>query len=771
MEEFKISNGHFLLNGQPAFIQAGEFHYFRTPADQWAQRLGMLKQVGFNAVATYIPWLWHQPYEGVSDLDGQTHPMRNLSGFLDLAAEMGLYIIARPGPYIMAETINEGIPPWVFQRAPQAAFISQDGKTQNVVSYLHPDFLKYVEAWYQQVFSVLVPRQISRGGKILMVQLDNEMGMIQWVRNIVDLNPDTLARFSRFLEVHYAGRLMERYPNGASPEFLREELSRPSPAIGAQVLEDYRRFYRTYLRQYTAFLWEKAAQNGMNVPPVINIHGFMNGGKTFPIGLSQLSEAMAIKGMVSATDVYPGYINEGNFHQLLLVNEMTKALQNPEQPLFSIEFQAGGSNDFSGMQSSFNELHSRLCVSSGMRGINHYLFFDGENDPLLSPERRHDWGHPVRKDGTTRRHFSRYIRLSRALSAYGEALVSANPLPVTTIGFQLDNFMTEVNTAPTVEAALAITHQREVILFDFLARGLALTHRPFDALELSRAELNPEQTPILWVMMDRQCSREVQEKLTAYVRAGGRLIMAGRMCLEDFYHEPCTHLQDALGITQVIAGEPSQSQLISVFDHEDVPAQFVEAYQGGFDEVFATTMDGNPVGFICQLGKGKVLMFAAALPANTLDDLDILHEIANRMNCEPQFEMSDWADTRLSVGENASFVFMNNYQDDSLETFLKLNGEMLFGGQLIQIPPRRGLILPMEWQMRPGIRIHYCTSEVREVTEEAGKVTLRTDPESFVAEFSLEGFTCAKAEPLGGNRWRYTAKDGTLTLEPSHDLN
>lgn len=42
MEEFKISNGHFLLNGQPAFIQAGEFHYFRTPADQWAQRLGML---------------------------------------------------------------------------------------------------------------------------------------------------------------------------------------------------------------------------------------------------------------------------------------------------------------------------------------------------------------------------------------------------------------------------------------------------------------------------------------------------------------------------------------------------------------------------------------------------------------------------------------------------------------------------------------------------------------------------------------------------------
>ena len=75
---------------------------------------------------------------------------------------------------------------------------------------------------------------------------------------------------------------------------------------------------------------------------------------------------------------------------MLMVNEMTKALQNPQQALFSIEFQAGGNLDFAGGQPSHYDLHTRLCISTGIRAINHYLFFDGENDPVLSHARRHD---------------------------------------------------------------------------------------------------------------------------------------------------------------------------------------------------------------------------------------------------------------------------------------------------------------------------------------------------------------------------------------------
>jgi len=94
----------------------------------------------------------------------------------------------------------------------------------------------------------------------------------------------------------------------------------------------------------------------MDVLPVINIHGFGNGGKTFPIGISQLIDVMSLDSMISATDVYPIFIGEGNLRQLLLVNEMTRALHYKEQALFSIEFQAGGI-----MILAVDSLHSSIC--------------------------------------------------------------------------------------------------------------------------------------------------------------------------------------------------------------------------------------------------------------------------------------------------------------------------------------------------------------------------------------------------------------------------
>ncbi len=767
MNTFYVKDGQFWLDDQPQFIQAGEFHYFRTPVDQWEHRLNLLRTAGFNTVAAYIPWLWHQPEPDVSDVDGHTHPIRNLAGFLDLAADMGLYIIARPGPYIMAETINEGIPPWVFTKYPQAAYISQDSKPQNIASYLQLDFLKCVDGWYKAVFKVLSPHQITHGGKILMIQLDNEMGMIQWVRNIVDINPDTLTRFAAYLQATYAEALAQRYPTMHLTDFLRQEITNPQSQTSALVIEDYRRFYRIYLREYTSHLWERARAHGMDTPPVVNIHGFGNGGKTFPIGLSQLVDVMEMDGMVSATDVYPIFISEGNIHQLLLVNEMTKALQNPDQALFSIEFQAGGNQDFGGAQSSLYDLHSRLCISCGMRAINHYLFFDGENDPVLSPTKRHDWGHPVRKDGTLRRQYARYPKLSRVITAYGADLIRARPKTVATIGFLLDDFMTEVNNAFTRSATDILTHQRDVLLFDFLARGLTLTHRPFNALELSRAELDASQTPVLFVMMDKQCDSPTQQKLVDYIQQGGKLILAGRMCEEAFDHMPCKILQEAIGIQFLNSDPPFTPTRITAFDHPDIPVSFQETYSGTFDEIFATSSDGHPVGFIKQVGKGRVMMLGAALAANTLDDLNIFHQMANRMDCPSLFTLTDWADVRLSEGENGNFLFVNNYQDDPIETTIAMSGVPLLGGHSISLPARRGVILPIDWQVRPGILIHYLTSEVIEVGDEGSRVILKTEQTEYFAEISLTGYQCDASVIIqrnGEQRLMLHGKNGIIEL-------
>jgi len=766
---FEIHSQQFWYNDRPLLIQAGEFHYFRSPFETWRERLKLLQKAGFNTVAAYIPWLWHEPEPGSPDLTGRTHPLRNLVGFLDLAAEMGLFIIARPGPYIMAETINEGIPPWFFERHPQAAVVDQRGQAQNIASYLHPDFLAGVQQWYRAVFEALAPRQVTRGGKILMIQLDNEMGMPHWVRRMFDLNPHTLARFAAFVEKSNAGNLPHAYPEGDLRAFLKVALSDPASPVGAQVAADYRRFYRTYLREYAAFLRDEARRNGMEVPAVVNIHGFANGGKTFPIGLSQLVEVMESENIISATDVYPLFIGEGNFHQLLLVNEMTKALQNPAQPLFSMEFQAGGNPDFGNGQSSFYDLHARLCISGGMRGINHYLFFDGENHPLLSSVRRHDWGHPVRKDGTLRRHFHRYPRLSSVMAAYADDLLLARPRYVTRVAFRLDDFMSEVYHPQEEQWVEQITHQREVILFDQIGRGLALTHRPFDAVEISRERLDAGTSPSLWMMIERRCSPDVQQKLIAYAESGGRLILIGRLPVEDDHGRSAEMLKQALGIQRVNTHPPFQPAEIRAFDTPHLPVRFLETYTGDFDEVFACTGDGEIVGLIKSVGRGRVMLLGAALPVSTLEDLAVLDQMAVKMGIPRLFEVDEWLDLRLSEGENGSFLFVNNYQDDPLETVIRLDGKGLFGGRPLRVEARRGLILPLEWRLGEGLILHYLTDEVTSIHRSAGEIRLQTSAPHFTAEVSLPDGWQAEGdrvlEQRGGQRRFIVQGEGALVLK------
>ncbi len=766
MQRFRTADGLFWLDDAPLLLQAGELHYFRIPPQAWAHRLDLLRTAGFNAVATYIPWLWHEPEEGTFDFNGATHPQRDLAGFLDLAARMGFYTIARPGPYIMAETINEGIPPWLFARYPQVMLTDQRGQTHPIASYLHPDFRACAERWYRAVFGVLAPRQITRGGRIVLVQLDNEMGMLHWVGNLVDLNPDTLQRFAAHLQITHGERLAARYPVDDLARFVSAQLTQPTPPYAARVMDDYRRFHRSFLRDYAIFLRDAATSCGLEVPPVINIHGFGNGGKTFPIGLSQLAEAMRVEGMLCATDVYPLHIGEDNLHHILLVNAMTAALQNRDQPLFSIEFQAGGNQDFSGAQSSFYDLHARLSIACGMRAINHYLFADGENPPEISPTRRHDWGHPIRKDGTTRRHYKRYPRFSRTLAAYGQALLRSRPRRVTTVGFSLDHFTTEVNNAMTQPDTDVLTHQREVILFDFIARGLTLTHRPFDALELRRAALDPAHIPHLWAMIERRCDADIQEALLSYVRRGGRLILVGRMCVETNDGQPCTRLKDGLGITEIRGGEPFRSGVIRAFDAIEAPASFIETYAGAFDEVFATH-NGGVTGFVRALGDGQAMMLGAALAAHTLDDLDIVHRMANRMCCAPLFTLSDWADVHLCEGDTGAFLFVHNYQDDPVETTITCAGRPLFGGQPIRLPARRGVILPLEWHPAPGVILHYSTAEVVALSLDQARIRIETDPPVFTAELTLAGYRCAApvGEHLGDGRLRVRGTAGMMLIK------
>ena len=163
---------------------------------------------------------------------------------------------------------------------------------------------------------------------------------------------------------------------------------------------------------------------------------------------------------------------------------------------------------------------------------------------------------------------------------------------------------------------------------------------------------------------------------------------------------------------------------------------------------------------------GKVLVFGEALAANTLEDLDLYHEMANRMGCSPLFTTTEWVDVRLSRGANGSFLFVNNYPDDPVETVIS-EGAPLFGGHSLILPARRGAILPLEWHLKPGIVLHYITSEITAVIDEAVRLVFKTAQPEFFAELSLTNYACDESfilQRLGTNHLQLHCTNGVIEL-------
>ncbi|MFS0731347.1 beta-galactosidase family protein [Curtobacterium sp. 1P10AnD] len=157
---FAIGDTDFLLDGEPHRVLSGAIHYFRVHPDLWQDRIRKAKLMGLNTIETYVAWNAHAPRPGEFDLTGGL----DLGRFLDLVAAEGMHAIVRPGPYICAEWTNGGLPYWLFA----------DGTVG--VRRNEPGFLAAVRSYLEALAPVLVPRQIDRGGPIVLVQVENEYG-------------------------------------------------------------------------------------------------------------------------------------------------------------------------------------------------------------------------------------------------------------------------------------------------------------------------------------------------------------------------------------------------------------------------------------------------------------------------------------------------------------------------------------------------------------------------------------------------------------------
>jgi len=159
-KSFEAGEGSFLLDGKPFVVKAGELHFPRIPREYWEHRIRMVKAQGMNTVCIYVFWNFHEPQPDEFNFEGQA----DVRAFVQLCQKNGLYVIVRPGPYCCAEWEMGGLPWWLLKK--------KDIRLRS----LDPYFMERVKKFEGALAGQLGDLQISKGGPIIMVQVENEFG-------------------------------------------------------------------------------------------------------------------------------------------------------------------------------------------------------------------------------------------------------------------------------------------------------------------------------------------------------------------------------------------------------------------------------------------------------------------------------------------------------------------------------------------------------------------------------------------------------------------
>ena len=156
-----LTNRFVERDGRPWIPVMGEYHYARDDESVWELELRKLKAGGVTVVATYSIWILHEEVRGDRDWSGN----RDLRRFVELAAKVGLLVVARIGPWVHGETRNGGFPDWL-----QALPI--DHRTND------PDYLDLVRDWYRDIavqLDGLLHSPGSPDAPVIGIQVDNEL--------------------------------------------------------------------------------------------------------------------------------------------------------------------------------------------------------------------------------------------------------------------------------------------------------------------------------------------------------------------------------------------------------------------------------------------------------------------------------------------------------------------------------------------------------------------------------------------------------------------
>lgn len=159
--EVSYDKHSLIIDGKRIFIKSGAFHYFRTPGYEMAlDRFAKMKAGGYNAVDIYFNWNFHSQKQGEYDFTG----VKDVRKILQAAKEIGLFVIARPGPFINGEVNAGGLPFWLLKM--------EDVIPRNRIGteyHYSEKYMQYIEEWYDNIIPI-----IRDFDNVILFQIENE---------------------------------------------------------------------------------------------------------------------------------------------------------------------------------------------------------------------------------------------------------------------------------------------------------------------------------------------------------------------------------------------------------------------------------------------------------------------------------------------------------------------------------------------------------------------------------------------------------------------
>jgi beta-galactosidase len=185
MSTLTYRDGRYYRDGEPLFVIASDYQYYRDRRDHWRDRLTKLRDGGINVITFYTPWRHHLQWdEGRRwyDFEGRSKDSRDLVGFLETIRELGLWMIVKPGPFTHSELNVGGLPDLVSPSFSPAMPAAQRHHGGPVVwtydaSKMPAPFDETFDALcreYLEAVGKLIAPYAQEGGPLIGLQLNDE---------------------------------------------------------------------------------------------------------------------------------------------------------------------------------------------------------------------------------------------------------------------------------------------------------------------------------------------------------------------------------------------------------------------------------------------------------------------------------------------------------------------------------------------------------------------------------------------------------------------